>query len=350
MDSAGTPQGVKHLAQKSLAKIFELGMTPHPRNYAVWYGYFSGQPDLCDAVDAIIAAGQAFDDTHGAELYRTYFSFDDEGAALRETSEHVEAALGQVVSMLSEAGEDTSRYGNALAGISGDLSSGDSIEHVRKIIQRLNEHTQEMVRQNRRFEQEITESNNEITQLRKKLEDTRLEAMTDSLTGLYNRKFFDTAFSQAAREAKKSATPLSVLMLDIDRFKKFNDTYGHNLGDLVLKQVARCLGACVKGRDITARFGGEEFVILLPDTAIENAMIVAEQVRKTVAGKKIVVRSTSKSLGRITLSVGVAQLRPSEDATTLLKRADAAMYFAKNNGRNQIAAEDQTNGPVAATA
>lgn len=340
----------KRFAEQALGKIFELGITPHPMNYAVWYGYFSGQPDIRDAIDAIAKTGRVFDDNCGAELYQTYFSFDDEGSVVRETSQRVEAALGQVVSMLHEAGDDTSRYGDALAGISGDLSSDNSIDGVRKIIGRLNEHTQAMIEQNQRFEQEIKESNKEITQLRKNLEDTRLEAMTDPLTGLYNRKFFNTAFFQAAREASVAGTPLSVLMLDIDHFKKFNDTYGHNLGDLVLKQVARCLASCVKGRDVTARFGGEEFVILLPDTAIKHAMIVAEQVRKTVAGKKIVVRSTGKSLGKITLSIGVAQLRSSEDVTMLLERADAAMYLAKNSGRNRIAAEEEIDDQIAAIA
>ena len=251
---------------------------------------------------------------------------------------------------MQAVGEGTSQYGKALAGLSGELEGGDSIEQVKAIVGRLSEHTQTMANQNRQFEKKLQESDQEITQLRQNLEDTRLEAMTDALTGLYNRKFFDTALSQYARSAADAGTPVSLLMLDIDNFKAFNDTYGHSLGDVVLKQVAHCLKACVKGRDITARFGGEEFVILLPDTGVQNAITVAEQVRKTVASKKIVMRSTGKSLGRITLSVGVAQHRPPEDTALFLQRADAAMYVAKKNGRNRVAKADDSAKPIAATA
>ena len=210
---------------------------------------------------------------------------------------------------------------------------------MREIIERLNEHTQEMVEQNRRFEQEITESNNEITQLRKKLEDTRLEAMTDSLTGLYNRKFFDTAFSQATREATKSATPLSVLMLDIDHFKKFNDTHGHPVGDQVLKLVAKTLVDSIKGRDLAGRYGGEEFLIVLPSTALANAVTLANQIRIAIGSRTLVNRNTREKIGRITVSIGVAAQHPGEREDTLIERADKALYIAKNNGRDQVIGE-----------
>ncbi|MHA1570317.1 MAG: diguanylate cyclase [Alphaproteobacteria bacterium] len=350
MDSAKAGLDAKKIARRTLDKIFAMGITSHPVNYTVWFGYYSGHAALQEAIDAIIASGQAFTDDHGARLYQEFCSPEAESAAFHETGQHVEAALGQVISILNSAGEDTSQYGKALAGISGELANGESIEQVKAIVDRLGEHTQTMVARNRRFEEELRESNAEIIQLRQSLEDTRLEAMADGLTGLYNRKFFDKAFSQLARSATDSGTPLSLLMLDIDHFKKFNDTYGHSLGDMVLKQVAHCLKACVKGRDITARFGGEEFVILLPETGVQNAATVAEQVRKSVCGKKITMRSTGKTLGRITLSVGVAQLRPPEDTASLLQRADEAMYQAKKNGRNQVAMEDDGAKPIAATA
>ncbi len=350
MDKARAPQKPTEIAEQTLQRILALGITPHPRNYAVWYGYFSGDPELVRAVDAILNGGQGFDDSHGAELYREHFSYDNEGAAIRETSERVEVALGQVVSMLSDAGQDTSRYGDALAGITGDLSDGDSIEEVRAIVTRLSEHTRTMTEQNKRFEEEISRSNQEIEQLRQNLEDSRLEAKTDSLTGLNNRKYFDESLFAAARDAADVGTPLSLLMLDIDHFKRFNDTYGHNLGDVVLKQVARCIGACVKGKDLTARFGGEEFVILLPETAVEDAMTVAQQVCRTVAGKEIVMRSSGKSLGKITLSAGAAQLRPPESAEQLLQRADEAMYLAKNGGRNRAVSEYELENRLSATA
>ena len=124
-------------------------------------------------------------------------------------------------------------------------------------------------------------------------------------------------------------------MLDIDYFKKFNDTYGHQVGDQVLKLVASTLKTGVKGGDIVARYGGEEFAIILPKTTKENAFTVAEHVRDSVSSKDIINRGTGKVLGQIRLSVGVSEYKPGESIEDLIERADKALYEAKNNGRNQ---------------
>ena len=145
-----------------------------------------------------------------------------------------------------------------------------------------------------------------------------------------------------------TAKPMSMIMNDIYFFKKFNDSHGHLLGDEVLKLVARSLVSGVKGRDTVARYGGEEFGVILPETSLSNAYRVADQLRDLVKNKRITIRSTGKDLGRVTLSLGVSLYRPGEAANSLIKRADAALYFAKRNGRDRVADENDVKETEAA--
>ena len=162
--------------------------------------------------------------------------------------------------------------------------------------------------------------------------------MTDGLTGLANRKAFDHAIQRVAEETMLAGGVFTLLMVDIDHFKSFNDNYGHQVGDQVLRLVARTLTDGVKGRDVAARYGGEEFGILLPDTALQAGVVVGNALRKAIATKDVINRANGERLARITMSVGVAEFSHGESVTDLIERADAALYTAKHNGRNQVAA------------
>ncbi len=144
--------------------------------------------------------------------------------------------------------------------------------------------------------------------------------------------------------------PLSLLILDIDHFKKFNDTYGHQLGDQVLRLVARTLTDSLKGRDTPARFGGEEFVIILPQTRLGNAVTVTEQLRRTMMRHKVVRKNTGDEYGVITISIGASCYRAGEPLTDLVRRADAALYHAEHTGRNRVVSEDDVPPEVFAEA
>jgi diguanylate cyclase len=148
-------------------------------------------------------------------------------------------------------------------------------------------------------------------------------------------------------DAAGSGEPLSLLMLDIDHFKSFNDNYGHLTGDHVLRLVAMSLKQSIKGQDVAARYGGEEFAVVLPKTALRQALTVADNIRRAVMSKQLKKRSTGEILGRITVSVGVSMLQPSENADCLIERADACLYAAKRNGRNRVICEsDPECAPV----
>src|SRR5690606_9542416 len=138
---------------------------------------------------------------------------------------------------------------------------------------------------------------------------------------IFNRKHFDEGILHAIADARQGEAPLSLLLLDIDHFKHFNDTWGHQTGDQVLRLVAMTLKSNIKGRDIAARYGGEEFAAILPDTDLKGAVILADNIRKAVQAKELLKRSTNEKLGRITASVGVAAFRPNDTASSLIERA-----------------------------
>lgn len=160
-------------------------------------------------------------------------------------------------------------------------------------------------------------------------------AVTDDLTGLYNRRYFDRHLNVLLGKAQEQERPLAVMILDIDHFKAVNDTYGHDVGDVVLKEFSARVKRNIRGVDLACRFGGEEFVVLMPDADMSNAELVAERVRQAIAEKPFEIGG-SRPLS-VTVSVGVSFSESDADTPeTLIKRADVALYRAKREGRNRV--------------
>ncbi len=336
-------------AAKAMAAMQEHKVAATPNNYMVWYVYHAGtNPDLRRDMNILISNKQEFSTARNDEIYDKYFGDTAHTLALQETSERIQGAVTQLVEFLEQANESTAGYGEQLAEHSGKLATSATADEVRKTVGAILEETRKMAHQHKKLEGSLNQSQSEIKTLRQNINSIRKEALTDALTGIANRKCFDDRLLLYVKESMESGDPLSLLLLDIDHFKKFNDSYGHQLGDEVLKLVARTFTENVKGRDLPARYGGEEFAILLPKTALDNGATLAEQIRNMVERRRIVNRNNGQALGAITVSIGAAEYRLGEPIANIIKRADEALYRAKRDGRNRVCMEDPEETPVAA--
>jgi diguanylate cyclase len=243
------------------------------------------------------------------------------------------------VAMIGTAAGNASSYSKNLANVSQRLGGAADEPTVRALVESLLQATKEMERNNKALEDRLSASKKEITQLQENLEVMRNESLTDPLTSLANRKLFDQSLARAINDARSRGEQLSLLMTDIDHFKRFNDTYGHLTGDQVLRLVAMSVRQNVKGQDTAARYGGEEFAVVLPNTMLRGAITLADQIRRTVMTKELLKRSTGENLGRLTISIGVSALHPGDTSQSLIERADTCLYSAKRGGRNRVTSE-----------
>jgi diguanylate cyclase len=340
----------RHFAEKALAAMATRRIAATPANFAVWYAHAAGtHADLSRAIDILDSNRAEFTDTRNAELHEQLVGTSREADEIREAGERISAAAGVVLSLLERAGTGQQKYGATLGEASQAMSEAEPARlHV--IVEAILDETKRMMAHNKEIVGRLAQSSSEIETLRQQIDVARRESMVDALTGVGNRKMFDLRLRDCLKLALEEGGDLCLMMADIDHFKRFNDTYGHQLGDLVLRLVAKALTDGIKGRDTAARYGGEEFGILLPRTRLADAMKLAEQLRSAIGGRRVVMRGGERDLGHVTLSIGVSCYRPGEPAAEFVQRADAALYFAKRQGRNRVASErDVETGALVAS-
>jgi len=337
-----TPEVASKFALSALKRLKEQGIATNPINFSIWYEYFAGKnDDLKKTVDSMMSVDTAQNEDACADLYNRFIVAGASAARDKDWSERIEAVTDCIVDALTATGSEAEEYGQALKFFSGSLQNADDIEQIRGLVVNIIEETDSMDTRSKELNQRVNEPADEINALRKALDDSRRDALTDSLTGVANHKCFDQETFAATQEMLETGQPLSLILADLDHFKTFNDIYGHQLGDQVLRLVGKTLYNSVKGKDIAARYGGEEFAIVLPDTTSGGATAVAENISKTVASKRLQKKGSDDALGAVTMSFGVTSYHTGEDIANFIERADQALYLAKKLGRNRVICEDK---------
>jgi diguanylate cyclase len=334
-------------AEVALQQIKALRQPASPRNFQIWYQYATGYtPELNRSINETLAQKGELGEADIDQIYNTYLSSNRVSDRLDTLGTRMAGEIKQVLDMIDTAAGSATSYSASLAdaseklqGASADLPGGNDGTALRAVIELLVTGAKEMETSNKTLEARLSASRQEIEQLQQNLETVRTESLTDPLTTLANRKFFDAELGTLVAQAKASSEPLTLLMSDVDNFKAFNDKFGHLTGDQVLRLVAMAVKQNVTGQDIAARYGGEEFAVALSKTALRPALTVADHIRRAVMNKELMKRSSGERLGRVTVSIGVALLRPTDTPQTLIERADKCLYAAKRGGRNRVICE-----------
>jgi len=320
----------------ALALMAKQKAAMHPISYAIWYDYVAGRNAALSAdLDEHLKAGMALDEKTTYDLYHKHVAEIDENLA-RQISAGFQRIMADIASSAEQAGDRAGRFGDALGKWCDELApaaAGRSpgAHAILKL-------TRDMQGSITLLKSRLDDSRSEIEQLRSEVIKARTEARTDGLTGLTNRRGFDIELAACLADAESGDSGPSLLIADIDHFKRINDRFGHLFGDKVLKAVAQILCDNVKGKDTAARYGGEEFTVLLPDTPLEGARLLADRIRGIVERCRIKRTTDNGEIANVTISLGVACHRPGEAPAAFVHRADASLYAAKSGGRNRVVA------------
>jgi diguanylate cyclase len=327
--------------EQAIGHIKTYRTSAYPRIYELWYTFATGHnAPLNKAISSALGRNDGISEQEIEEIYDNYLSplrFSDR---VDQVGSRLMGEIDQVMAMVEAAMDQTSGYGEELRGAVDGLSVPDTTrDNIKAILESVVRVASEMELSNKILQDRLRESKAEIRSLQEDLVAVRTESLTDPLTSLANRKAFDGALAAAVASAQASQEPLTLLITDIDHFKRFNDSFGHLTGDQVLRLVALSVKQNVKGADLASRFGGEEFAVILPNTPLRSGLTVAEHIRRAVMSKELVKRSTGENLGRITISIGVAAFRRGDSPASLIERADGCLYAAKRGGRNRVVCE-----------
>ena len=322
---------VLDVARKELAFMVKHSIPPLPKYYERWFLIF------CHLYET----GEKLTDLELKGLYKEYFEevienkliSKDVKEKLREVASKIDEILKDAIDQIENYDKGIEKSSKEIEKTSKEMISEDIIPQINLILHEL----REIRDQNEKLKSKMFKYYNEIKKLTEELSITKTEAEIDFLTAIPNRRRFMRAMEDFLRDFKKKGYKFSLIILDIDDFKKINDTYGHLAGDEVLKDVASVLKFYLRANTVIGRIGGEEFAILLPGVEAENAKKVAERLRKIIENRKVHVNE--ETIINPTASFGVTEVKEGDSLDKIIERADRALYRAKSKGKNRVEVE-----------
>mgnify|MGYP002620290216 FL=1 len=272
----------------------------------------------------------------------TFANIGGGSSTVARAGQRIERELSKVLELIRGHISSNDSYAKSLANAQSRLSQLSEGEQVRVIVSLLVAENERMRRDSSELKVKLEESHRQIDTLRSNLIQAEEVVLRDPLTGVGNRRCFDLTMEKAITDSRENGTPLSLVMCDIDHFKRVNDAFGHQVGDEIIKMFSRVIETSVREGDTVIRYGGEEFAVILPRAGQDAAKSIAERIRRQFESKKLTIRETNQKIGQMTASFGVAEYRAGEDTELLVQRADAKLYDAKSGGRNQVSAYGET--------
>ena len=328
------------IGSSALLLMRSLDVRLTPLAFQLFYTHIAGErPDLSAEIEAMRQRDEKFSAGRIAQLHERFFGAEQESLAVYEASRNVERMLTVLQDELELASGDTARHGKAISELNDQLGRQDKVAEIRKLVAGIVDETANMRMSINKLERRVVKGTTEIAVLRDNLEKAQREANSDPLTGIGNRKVLELTLKRCSVEAAKGDRPFCLLLMDIDHFKKFNDDYGHQVGDLVLQRVAHTSHQSVKARDLAARYGGEELAIVLVETKLDQAVKFAESLRQRIEAIRFEADDVKQKVRPVTVSIGVAEFADQEPLKRLIGRADKALYHAKSEGRNMVASQ-----------
>ncbi len=331
------PDIATEILRKAVPQMSALGIPVTPDNYAVWYEYFLGADlDLCRAIDRLMSNEVTFTTEVCAGLYKNFIQ-EQSPETIQNVQIETQILINSLLKKIAQMSEGTETFSGALRNLENELEQEPDVETLEVLIDGIADHVSKVMEANQQLDSSLKEMNREVNQLKSEMDNLNTAAMTDQLTALHNRRAFESEMLVYLKQFREFGQKSSLLIIDVDHFKGFNDEHGHLIGDKVLAYVALAMKQTVRGDDFVARYGGDEFVILLPNTHFHDALQVAKHIRQRISEKKLTVGKDQKlQLGNISVSIGLTSIQEDDDEKSYFIRADEALYQAKHDGRNCV--------------
>jgi diguanylate cyclase len=316
-------------SEKAHRFLTKYQIAANPLNYAVVYFYCCQRvPEMNTEIEQVLMERHGLDGVFLEHLFERYISNNErfDAAFVDPFTNSLEQTMMKIDLQVDHGRQMASN----LTRVNNALGKSEHHQSLRNVVGYLLDTINLSKTQYQYLSEELAKTSDEVNILKAKLKESRQEAALDNLTGLLNRRGCDNKLQELLLDDVHSS-----LMIDIDHFKSINDNFGHVIGDRVLQRVAGVIKQHVSSEDIAVRFGGEEFLVVMVNKAINEASLVAEKIRRTIGEMKLVQRQSKVNLPPISVSIGIAQVEQDPTWTDLFKRADEALYLAKNSGRNR---------------
>jgi len=344
------PQNKEAIGQATWKRLSEFKIDPTPEHYELFYRAIEGENKaLVHDFHVAEKAGRLNHNDVLEGLHIKHVAPQKMASTMLEVGNKLSVSMEHIRGITQTVAKDHDAFGEAMSTLSDLLNGTSDPNKIIAAVSQIATASRAMQRKSVTSSGLLKKMVVEIQDLRQKIEEVQQDALTDQLTGVGNRRMFERVFDEEWKKAISTGSALSLVMADVDHFKAFNDKWGHPTGDAALRNIGKLLHARVEGLGTVCRYGGEEFVIILPGIASMDAMPIMDEIRRELARIPLVRKDSKTIIGNISASFGVAGLQSGESKEQLLSRADKSLYQAKEKGRNRVIgdlAADSDVGPV----